>query len=41
MLGLCDRFHKLPSEIDAEYTDLVRMIHIQQLATPEEQSDGG
>lgn len=36
MLGLCDRFRKLPSEILAEDASLVRLLQIETLGAPEE-----
>lgn len=43
VLALCDRFHKLPSEIYAEDSDLVKMINVVALATPKDKegTDGG
>jgi hypothetical protein len=31
---LCDRFHKLPSEVYAESADLLRLLKIEQLGKP-------
>lgn len=31
ILGLCDRFKKLPSEVEAESADLIRLIEIQRM----------
>ena len=38
ILGLCDRFHKLPSEIENEDAELLSLIAITQLAQPSESS---
>ena len=32
VLGLCDRFHKLPSEVLAERGDMLRLLAIERLA---------
>lgn len=32
VLTLCDRFHKLPSEIRAEGADLIRMVRLVDYA---------
>lgn len=32
VLGLCDRFHKLPSEVLAESTNMLRLLAIERLA---------
>lgn len=37
MIGLCDRFHKLPSEVEAEDSKLLRYLRIIRLGTPERQ----
>ena len=34
ILGLCDRFHCLPSQVLAEDAELLRLIHIQSIGTP-------
>jgi hypothetical protein len=31
MLGLCERFGKLPSEIEAESSEFIRMIRLEAL----------
>jgi hypothetical protein len=36
ILGLCDRFHKLPSEVLAEDAYLLQLLKIEELGTPEE-----
>lgn len=36
MLGLCDRFHALPSAVMAEDADLLRMIKLEQHGKPAE-----
>ncbi|MDX2702141.1 hypothetical protein PV350_04680 [Streptomyces sp. PA03-6a] len=42
ILGLCDRFHKLPSEVFAEDSELLHLIEIERLGTPDmEGGDGG
>jgi hypothetical protein len=40
---LCDRFHKLPSEIEAEDADLMLLLHIEELAglREREEADDG
>jgi hypothetical protein len=35
VISLCDRFHKLPSEIEAEDVKLLRYLEIIRVATPE------
>lgn len=35
VLGLCERFHCLPSQIMNESADLLRLIAIQDEGTPE------
>ena len=35
ILGLCDRFHKLPSEVLAEDAELMQMIEIARLGRPD------
>lgn len=39
MLAMCDRFHKLPSEIENEGSELIRMVTIEQLAMPPEATE--
>lgn len=34
ILGLCDRFHKLPSEVLAEDASLLRLLEIVELGAP-------
>jgi len=34
IIGLCERFHKLPSEVLAEDANLLRMLLIIQEGTP-------
>jgi hypothetical protein len=34
ILGLCDRFKKLPSEVLAEDAYLLRMVKVQELGRP-------
>ncbi len=36
ILGLCTRFHKLPSEVLAEDAELLQLLTIEQLGTPTE-----
>jgi hypothetical protein len=36
VLGLCDRFHKLPSEVMAEEAGILRLLRIEQLGRREE-----
>lgn len=40
VVGLCERFSKLPSELDEESTELLRMLEIIRLGTRKEESDG-
>lgn len=35
MIGLCDRWHKLPSEVLAEPAEMLRLFKIVELGTPE------
>lgn len=39
MLGLCDRFKCLPSQLYEEDAELMRMIVIQRLGTKQEQPE--
>lgn len=39
MLGLCDRFHCLPSQLYEEDADLIRMVAIQVMGTRRERPD--
>jgi hypothetical protein len=40
VLGLCDRWHKLPSEVLAEDASVLRLLQIEALARlPEEGGD--
>jgi hypothetical protein len=41
VIGLCDRFHKLPSEVLAEDASLLRLLEILRLGTPEQEEDPG
>lgn len=41
ILGLCDRFKCLPSQLANEDASLLRMIAIQDMGTPEEKKGGG
>jgi hypothetical protein len=31
ILNLCDRWHKLPSEVLAEDADVLRMLHMEEI----------
>lgn len=35
VIGLCDRFKKLPSELEDEDADLIRMLEIMRLGGSE------
>ena len=35
MLGLCDRFKCLPSQLEAESAHLLKLLMIERLGTPE------
>ena len=37
MIGLCERFHCLPSQLDKEDAEFLRMIDIYDRAHPEEE----
>lgn len=37
VLGLCDRWHKLPSEVLAEDASLLRLLLIDRLGTPDQE----
>ena len=39
VLGLCDRFHQLPSEVLAESTDMLRLLTIEKLAERERDAE--
>jgi hypothetical protein len=42
ILGLCDRWHKLPSEIEAEPAETFRLLEIERLGVnPEDDQRGG
>ena len=41
MLGLCDRFNALPSQVLAEDAGLLRMLDVARLAEPEGGEVGG
>lgn len=41
MIGLCDRWHKLPSEVLAEDARLMRMLDIYRLGHRDERPEGG
>lgn len=41
MLGLCDRFKKLPSEVLAEEAGIIRLLKIEQLGRKVEDEDDG
>jgi hypothetical protein len=41
VLGLCDRFHCLPSQLMAEDARLLRWVRVQELGSPPDQSQGG
>jgi hypothetical protein len=36
MIGLCERFHKLPSEIEAEDSSFLRYLELIRLGSPVE-----
>lgn len=38
-MGLCDRFHKLPSEVLAEDVELLRLLAIEAAAKPDDEPD--
>lgn len=40
ILSLCDRFRKLPSEIYAEGAELLKMIKIVDMGTPQAPEGG-
>jgi hypothetical protein len=35
VLALCDRWHKTPSQILAEPAEMVRLLRLEHLGTPE------
>lgn len=43
MIGLCDRWHKLPSEVLAEDASLLRLLDVYELGHRKEggEGDGG
>lgn len=41
MLQLCDRFHCLPSQIEKEDAEVLRLIKIEALGRPPDDDDGG
>lgn len=38
VLGLCDRFKKLPSELEYESADLIRLVTIQQMGHKQQET---
>jgi hypothetical protein len=40
VLGLCDRFHALPSQVMTEEAGILRRMRIEELAKPEGGEDG-
>lgn len=40
-MGLCQFFHKLPSEIMDEDAEIIQMMKLYQLVNPGEDSSGG
>jgi hypothetical protein len=40
VLGLCERFHVLPSQVEAEDVGLLRMLTIRDLGTPGQDGPG-
>lgn len=41
ILGLCERFHCLPSQLDQEDARLLKLIRIRHLGTPDPQDEIG
>ncbi|MGD9749791.1 MAG: hypothetical protein AB7W59_02230 [Acidimicrobiia bacterium] len=41
VLGLCERFGCLPSQLFAEDSSLLRMVRLESLAQPTKTRDGG
>jgi hypothetical protein len=41
ILGICDRFHKLPSEVYREDASLMSLLAIEALAKPPQSPDYG
>jgi hypothetical protein len=41
ILGVCDRFHVLPSAVLAEDASLLRLLRIEELGTPPQEAPGG
>lgn len=39
MIGLCDRWHKLPSQVLAEDARLLRMLRVYQLGHREDEDE--
>ncbi len=39
MVGLCERFHKLPSEVLAEDVEMLRMVRIADMGRREESEE--
>ncbi len=37
MLGLCDRFHCLPSQLEKEDASILRLLKIEELGTRREE----
>lgn len=40
VVGLCERFGKLPSELEDEDAEILRMMRIIELGTKQEEGDG-
>lgn len=41
MIGLCDRWHCLPSQVLAEDAGLLRLLDVYELGHREEDDEGG
>lgn len=41
ILGLCDRWHKLPSEVRAEGASVLRLLAIERMGTPDAEEGEG
>lgn len=40
VLGLCERFHCLPSQLEEEQAEIIRLVQIQQKGHPEKDKGG-
>jgi len=39
VLSLCERFHCLPSQLDEESVEIIRLLNIREMGTKNDQPD--